>query len=246
MELEGGRILFYDIETSPNLGWSWEKFQQDIIAFEKEREVICFAYKWLGDKKVKSYFKGYDLPKKKFIKKIHSLFNKADAICGHNARKFDIKMSNTAFIESGLAPPSPYKVIDTREIAYYKFRWNSNKLDDLARRLGLGRKIDTGGFNLWLDVMKGNKKAIRKMKRYNEQDVILLEKVYFKLRSWGKHPDAGKGFVCPTCLSPNVKWQGWRHNRVYKVRQFQCKNCGRWGTSNKKIKYNYKEYLKSV
>lgn len=33
------KILLFDIETSPNLSYTWEKYQQDVIAFEKEREI---------------------------------------------------------------------------------------------------------------------------------------------------------------------------------------------------------------
>jgi len=47
------KILFYDLETSPNIGYTWEKYDQNVISFIKEREILTCAYKFKGDKEVK-------------------------------------------------------------------------------------------------------------------------------------------------------------------------------------------------
>jgi hypothetical protein len=224
----------------------WEKYEQDVIAFEKEREIICFAYKWLGEKKVYAYYKS-DLGAE-FIPKLHILFDMADYIVAHNGDSFDIKMVNTEFIKYGLTPPSPYKSIDTLKVARSKFRFNSNKLDDLGKLLGLGQKINTGGFGLWLACIKGEKKAIKKMKAYNMQDVILLEKVYLKLRGWDKSQGLGHGMQCTNCESTHIIARGWIYLKGgFSKRRFQCMSCGKWMVSSKREKVNndmYKEFLK--
>ena len=45
------RVLLYDIETVPNLAYVWGKWEQNVIRFESEWHMLCFAYKWLGEKK---------------------------------------------------------------------------------------------------------------------------------------------------------------------------------------------------
>ena len=38
------KILFYDLETSPNVSYTWGKWEQNVIAFKKEWELLSFAY----------------------------------------------------------------------------------------------------------------------------------------------------------------------------------------------------------
>jgi len=237
------KVLLVDIETSPNLAYVWEKYEQNVLSFEKERELISFAYKWKG-KSVKSYCLN-DCNARTLTKRLHDLFNEADIIIAHNGDRFDIKMANAFFVHHNLKPPSPYKTIDTLKIARSKFRFNSNKLNDLGEYLGLGGKIDTGGFKLWLECLKGNKNAWRKMKRYNKRDVVLLEKVYLKLRAWATNlPIMTTGLICPTCGSTHIQFRGWNINKVYKSRRFQCQDCGHWSSSNKKVRHNALEYAR--
>jgi hypothetical protein len=49
--------LFFDIETSPNIGFFWQsgyKLQVPYTNIIKERAIICICYKWENDKKVYS------------------------------------------------------------------------------------------------------------------------------------------------------------------------------------------------
>ena len=46
------KVLIFDIETSPNLSYTWGKWQQDVIKFQSEWEMLSFSYKWLGDRKI--------------------------------------------------------------------------------------------------------------------------------------------------------------------------------------------------
>jgi ribosomal protein L37AE/L43A len=236
--------LIFDIETSPNLAYVWAKYEQDVISFEKEREVIAFSCKWAGEKKVYSYSLK-DLKPKELSIKLRDFFNEADILIAHNGDNFDVKMANTSFAHHSLTPPSPYKTIDTLKIARSKFKFNSNKLDDLGEYLGLGRKVETGGFKLWLGCLSGNKRSWNKMVKYNRQDVILLGKVYLKLRPWATNlPQNSEGLTCPACGSTNVQRRGFNINKVFKSQRYQCRSCGKWSSSSKKIKYNNNEYLK--
>jgi hypothetical protein len=47
------RRLFWDIEVTPNLVWSWRVGFKINLSHEnivKERKVICIAFKWEGER----------------------------------------------------------------------------------------------------------------------------------------------------------------------------------------------------
>jgi predicted RNA-binding Zn-ribbon protein involved in translation (DUF1610 family) len=104
-------------------------------------------------------------------------------------------------------------------------------LDDLGDYLGIGRKINTGGFELWLKCQEGDPAAWAKMKKYNVQDVILLEKVYKKMLPFmDNHPNIslmrGLAHGCPNCGSVKLQKRGFRYTRVSVFQQYQCQECG--------------------
>jgi DNA polymerase elongation subunit (family B) len=238
MQIEKLKVLIFDIETAPSLGWVWGKFDQDVISFENHWYMLSFAAKWLDSNKIMSYslpdFPGYEKDMendKNLVKKLWELLNEADVVIAHNGDKFDIRKSNARFLVHGFKPPSPYKTIDTLKIARKNFAFDSNRLDDLGKVLGLGEKVSTGGFKLWEQCMKGNEKAWNKMKKYNKQDVLLLEKVYKALRPWSKsHPRVTEESenVCHCCGSQNVQLRGFNYTKFNKFQRFMCKDCGSW------------------
>lgn len=235
---EKARVLLYDIETTPNLAYVWGKYQQDVIAYESEWHILCFAYKWLGEKRTHVVaLPDFPLYKKdkhndlEVVKKLHELFNEADVIIAHNGDSFDQKKVHARFMVHKLGPPSPYRQIDTKKVARKYANFNSNKLDDLGRVLGLGQKLQTGGFSLWLGCMNGVQAAWNTMKRYNKQDVVLLEQVYLELRPWIKNHPAmnlmeGKLDGCPNCGGTNLHKNGVYHNKVTTVQVWHCNDCG--------------------
>ena len=50
MSNQGARVVLLDIETSPNLGYVWGLWDQNVIEFENEWNILCFAWKVLGEK----------------------------------------------------------------------------------------------------------------------------------------------------------------------------------------------------
>lgn len=237
------RILLCDLETAPNAGYAWGKWEQNILSFTQEWYILCFAYKWLGKKKVHAHalpdFRGYK-PRteddSEVVKKLWDVFDEADIIVAHNGDRFDIKKSNARFIFHDMPPPSPYKTVDTLKVAKQKFQFTSNKLDDLGDYLNVGRKIRTGGFDLWLDCMAGEQKAWKKMVEYNKQDVRLLERVYLKMRPWmTNHPNRNTytyDQACPSCGSKNLTFEGHTHSQVKRMESFRCDDCGAWSKGN--------------
>lgn len=239
------KILFFDIETFSNLGYIWGKYEQNVIEYEREWYMLCFAYKWLGESKVSAYslpdFKNYRKDKyndKELVTKLWELFNEADIVVAHNGDQFDIRMANARFAFHGLLPPAPYKTVDTKKVAKRYFRFNSNKLDDLGNYFGLGRKIDTGGFELWLGCVNNDPVSWYKMVKYNKQDIALLEKIYNRLLPWiVNHPlrtmTDPNDHICKNCSGTHMTKQGYKMTRTGKKQQWKCEDCGAWGEPTK-------------
>ena len=236
------KIVLLDIETAPNLGWVWGKYDQNVIAFYSTTYILSFAYKQLGDDgiivRALPDYKGYAKSPTNdgsLVRDLWAVLDGADIVVGHNGDAFDIKRSNARFIAHGLAPPAPFKTIDTLKIAKKHFKFESNKLGDLGQYLAIGKKLAHTGFDLWKGCMDGDPASWEMMKAYNVQDVQLLEEVYLKLRPWATaHPnlnlygsttDTAK---CTSCGSDHVQKRGYSY-AVTQIRQrFQCMDCRHW------------------
>ncbi len=236
------KVLLFDIESSPNIGFTWGRYEQTVIDFVKERQIISFAWKWLGEKKVHCLalpsFKGYRRNRtnnKSLILELHKIISSADIVVGHNVSNFDDKFANSEFAIHGLKPPPPHKQIDTLKVARSKFRFNSNRLGDLSERLGFGKKARTGGFELWLGCLRGEMGSWNRMMAYNKRDVVLLEKIYLKMRPWmTNHPatkpreNTNKNPECPICHERKLQSKGTQMNRKGRAPRYHCQSCGSW------------------
>ena len=232
-------ILFADIETAPNLGYTWGKWEQNVIENKEDWYIMSIAYKWLGDKTTHvvklNDFAGYKKNKtddKRLMLEINKLFEEADVVVAHNGMAFDVKKINARFIYHGMKPPSPYKIVDTKLVAKKHFKFDSNSLNDLSKFFKLGEKVETGGFDLWLSCMGGDDKSWAKMAKYNKQDVVLLEKLYLKMLPWMSHPNRnlfqGTLHNCPNCGSKNCQRRGSEVTATNVWQRWQCQDCGKW------------------
>ena len=183
------RRLYFDIETSPNIGLFWQagyKQRIDPDNIIEERAIICIAYKWEGEDT--TYCLAWDKKKcdKKMLGEFIKIANHADELVGHNGDKFDLTWIRTRCLLHGISMFPKYVTIDTLKIARQQFRFNSNKLNYIAGFLGIGEKIKTE-FGLWKDVLlKNDREALVRMMDYCKKDVVLLEDVFLRLQ----HPDS--------------------------------------------------------
>jgi hypothetical protein len=233
------RLLVVDLETTPNLAYTWGLHKQDIAPSQlvKPTDMLCFAAKWVGEREV-VFHSVHSGPRKLMVRAAHSLLDEADAVVHYNGTRFDVPHLNREFVLEGLSPPAPYKQIDLCSVIQRKFRFASSKLEHVASELGIGGKVHHEGFRLWVRCMNGDNAAWKKMESYNKKDVKLTEELYNVLLPWiGSHPHRGlygeNG--CPKCASVKLQKRGEATTRLGRYQRWVCIECGSWFRSSKRI-----------
>lgn len=246
------RRLFWDIEVTPNLVWSWRVGYNLNLSHEnivQERKVICIAYKFEGDKQVSilRWDKLHD--DRDMLARFLAVANSADEMVAQYGDGFDMPWFRTRCLIHGLEPLPQYKTIDTKAWASRHFYFNSNKLDYLGQILGFGGKDETD-FKLWLDVIAGSKKAMDYMCRYCKKDVIRLEQVYSKLSKCVKPKthvgvfNGGAKWTCSHCGSERVEPHKKRVSSSGTVQwQMRCLDCGSYYTISETA---YGQYISAM
>jgi DNA polymerase elongation subunit (family B) len=236
------KILMIDIETSPNLAHVWGLWQQNVGLSQllESTEMMCFAAKFLGDKRTQ-FYSTFHHGRAEMVQKAWDLMNEADVVMGWNSKSFDEKHLNREFLEAGLRPPSPVKSLDLMHAVKRKFRLPSNKLQYVSTLLGTAGKVQHEGHELWIKCLAGDQKAWSRMRKYNIQDVDLLQEVYEQLLPWiDGHPsvalyDDAEQDSCGNCGSTALKREGYAFTKLGKFQRFVCETCGKWGRSGRRI-----------
>lgn len=233
------RVLFFDIETAPIIGYLWGLFDQNIGLNQIKRDwhILSWSAKWLGESKI-MYADQRNAKKieddRKILKQIWKLLDEADVVVTQNGKSFDEKKLNARFIINGFQPPSTFRHIDTLRISRRKFAFTSNKLEYLSNTLNTKTKKLSqrkfAGFDLWRECLAGNKVAWKEMEKYNKRDVLALEEVYNKLVPWDDsinfnvyHDNTEN--VCK-CGSTSFKRRGYKYTENGKYQLYRCKSCG--------------------
>ncbi len=236
--------LFFDIETSPNIGTFWQAGYKQRIDYSniiKERAIICICYKWEGEKEVHSLIWDRKQNDKSMLRAFIKVASEANELVGHNGDKFDLAWVRTRCLFHEIEMFPFYQTIDTLKVSRSKFKFNSNRLDYIAQYLGIGQKIKTS-FNLWKDiVLRNDAKALEKMVKYCKGDVKLLQEVFLRLNAhipnkthYGVVFGHDRG-TCPECGSDDlvVKQRRITATGLKKI-QFQCKTCGKHNSKTDK------------
>jgi hypothetical protein len=242
------KILIFDIETAPMRSYTWGMWKQNVGTNQVISDwfMLTWSAKWLFAEDTMSGAltpdEAIDQDDERITRQIWDLLNEADIIVAHNANKFDVRKLNTRFLKNGLNPPMPYQVIDTLDHLRKRFSFSSNRLDYVNKELGIGRKMDTGGFELWDGCIRGDQESLDHMERYNIIDVEILEETYLKLRPWiNPHPNIGLFIeddveTCPSCGSTHIAWGGTPYTTsVNRFESFRCNDCGSVGRSRKSL-----------
>lgn len=225
------KVLLLDIEWKPTKAYVWQPWQENIMP-EKIIEhggLLCVGLKWLDEKKT-YLFSEWEHGHKAMLEETHKMLCEAEAVVTYNGDKFDLRKLDGEFMLHGLPPVPPPTSIDCLK-AVRKFGFFMNRLAFIGPFLGLGGKLENGGMSLWVKVDQGDEKAQKKMAKYCIQDVVLLEKLYKKIRPYIRnHPRTKKtvGESCGGCGSHKLQSRGWRYTKAFRIQRIQCTNCGSW------------------
>lgn len=243
------KILVFDIETSPHLGWFWGLWKQNIRPdqIKMPSRMICFAAKWLGENKTifrSEYHHGYP----EMLRTLRDLLDEADVTVTYNGDKFDIKRVNKEFRLAGIPKPSPFVSVDLYKVIKKGEDWPSHSMGYIAEELGFSQKMKHHGFLLWREAMGDfgedvQRKAWNIMRRYNRQDLRPTEDLFIEYRGEIVLPAAALFLpndafdlddhpippcVNPVCQSSHVTRQGFRRTKTRRYRQYHCESCGKW------------------
>jgi transposase-like protein len=241
-----------DIESLPAIVYTWGLFDQNIGINQiiTDSCMLSWAGKILNSSEIYSDIMTPKETKTRDTKRItlsaFEFMKKCQIIIGHNFKNFDSKIINVCLLEH--AKPLKYQIIDSLEIARNNFRFSSNKLAFINKKLGIREKIDNEGFPLWQACSNGDKTALDTMLNYNIGDIHSTEDLYYRLRSFmGNHPNLAKYNTieteqCPVCLSEDLVEEGVYYTNQYE--SLRCNNCG--ALSRRKLNLFSKEKKKSL
>lgn len=226
------KLLVIDLETGPNIVFTWGLWNQNIAINQiiEPGRVLCFAAKWHGDEKT-VFYSEHKHGHEAMIRAAHRLMSEADAVVGWNSQRFDTRWLNAEFRKYRLNRPAGYKQVDLmRSQKKYQFL-PSNKLDYAARNLGLGGKVQTGGFQLWRDCLAGDKAAWKVMEEYNRADVELTDAVFADMLQGGwvsglPNMSVYAGDVCPHCASERRQAERNYETGTRRYHKWVCLDCG--------------------
>jgi hypothetical protein len=245
------KILYFDIECTPVLGWMWGAYEQNLLNKHEDWRLLGFSYAW-NEAKPKAVYPenwdqwSYDPPgpsrirnslERDMVEQAWHLFDEADVIVAHHGDRFDIPKMNAKFVQYGLGMPAPSLSIDTKKIASRHFKFTRNNLGELGQDLGLGDKDHIPMMDLQFDIIFGRngKKPWDTMRKYNLRDIELLRDVFNVLRPATKLP-VNHHEGCVHCGSVNYQKRGVRRMRSgMTYQQYQCNDCGTYFRAAKRL-----------
>lgn len=239
------RVLLLDIESAPTKAHVWGRWKQNVGLSQvlSEGYMLTYSAKWLGDELIMCNRIKRPEDDKTIVEELAALIDQADLIVAHNLVKFDWPTIKTRMVFHGMLPPKPVRIVDTLQIAKKAFRFPSNSLDSIAAYLGLERKLQNSGMDLWNRCVLMDDCAMEEMLEYNRQDVVVLEQVYNRLAPWyNQHPsvavlyDDGKQH-CPLCGSDSLqKIDKSAFTNTSEFDAYRCRGCGKVSRSKQSIR----------
>lgn len=215
--------------------------------------VVCISAKIYGEKKITTFSTLQDRkPGKPWIywddtsvlKKWLKFASTCDCLVAHYGSRFDKPFLDARLIRAGLPPMDPsIPFIDTWRVSRFQLGISRNTLANLAEFLKIEEAKVQVSNDTWCAIRRGELKATREASRRCEQDVVVLEKCYEKLRPLIKaHPAMDENFpifstgrgrffheVCPKCSkSGGLISDGRRITSGGKVvkQRLRCNKCG--------------------
>lgn len=242
---QGPKIGTLDIETSPIVAYTWGLWKVNVGLNQilQDWTILSFAVKPLhGDVSYYDVRGQADLRDDTHL--LHLLWvylDELDIVIAQNGRAFDVKKIMARFLEAGLPPPSPFRVVDTLEMAKQIAKFTSNKQDWLSQLLTDAPKEhhnEFPGMDLWVQCLEGNPRAWEVMEEYNRLDVVGCEGMYHAMLPYYQgHPNVAAYYPddavrCPRCGSASlVAADEPALTNTGSYTRYQCGGCGGYSRS---------------
>lgn len=235
LDMQPVKRLFFDIETSPIIAYTWRvgwKLNIGTDNIIEDWKIICISYGWEGEDKIHTLSWDKNHCDKQLLIDFVKIANQADELVAHNGDRFDIKKIRTKCIFHRIPMFPNYRTLDTLKKAKSGFTFNSNRLDYIAKYLGVGAKLEHEGFNMWVKCMQGDKQALKDMIKYCEMDIVVLQDVFLVMQSYIKQNihagtlNEGIKCDCPSCGGSNVDYLKLNVTAAgTPKRQMECQTC---------------------
>lgn len=241
---QGPKILYLDIECTPNIADVWGMYDQNVglSQLKQASRIMGFAYcwnhgmaaRWVGENKTSRH---------SMLAAAHLLYDEADIVVTYNGNSYDHKVLNAEWVKEKFLPPAPYKSLDLYSVVSKNFRFPTKKLAYVAQQLIGDTKVSHSGHDLWNACLdphideKTRTAAWRVMSRYCRQDVDLLVPLHEVLLPW-LTDSANIAFLnqqdggCPKCGGKLVR-RGFYHTPTRKYQRYCCTGCGGWTRGTK-------------
>lgn len=227
----GPAVLIWDIETLPGEFYGWSLFDPPYEQIHP-KTIACISYKWAGELEVhrchlsKKQLKDNPRNDHDLIADFIKVYENADVLVAHNGDRYDTKVFAARAIINRF-PPLPNKnTIDTLKLARRHFGFDSNRLNEIGKALHLGEKLHTPKGTA-VSVLQGDFDALVNLMDYCDQDVLLLEAIYEKLRPYCRLP-VSLDFegLCLNCGSNNLISDGHSYLANGVKKRYKCTDCG--------------------
>lgn len=238
------KIIFLDIETSPNVGLFFNCGSKQNINHNQimeERQIMSIA--WVGYDETKPHIVHWGLNhknEKKALKVISKLINSCTAVIGQNSDHFDIPwiQGRLAYHNLPSLPDTTVLVtMDTLKIARSAFNLNCYKLDYMLKFFGINNGKMHMEWDDWFQIKVYHSKTHwAKMLKYNLKDAVDTKALFKRIAPYAKLPyrlnlllQKGTRESCPQCGSDNKgvhEKLKLMPSGLYYVR-FRCKDCGK-------------------
>ena len=242
------RVLYIDIETSPNVADVWGLWNQNVglTQLKQASRIMGFGYKWKGSSRAKWHGEyntvtGEFSEKEAMLLEAHRLYDEADVVVTYNGDSFDHKRFNASWVEAGITPPAPFVSLDLYKVVKKNFRFPSNKLAYVADKLIGDTKVKHSGHMMWRECLDHDidattrRKAWASMARYCRQDVVLMEPLHEKLLPWlpatvnaALLAGPTDTILCRKCGSADLESRGTAYTATRAYPQYRCRGCGGW------------------
>lgn len=248
------KILLFDLESAADISVGFQRWNVNISpdnVIQDGHWILSAAWKWLGDPEVFSCAVSSEealvCNDINPVSQLFEAFESSNIVIGHNSDKFDLPLFKTRLLLNGMDNHRTVKSIDTLKIAK-QLKFPSNKLSSIAKYLGLEDTKHDMNIKDWIACNNGDPEALEKMRKYNAQDVLLLEQIYLRLRSFDTKSSIDRFYFdekerCSACGHEHLTSTG--NSVIIGVSAYEEVICNSCGHRNRRRKNTFSKEKRS-